>query len=575
LYDTDLVQIDNYSIYKIEDKFFAKVNLKSFTDKPIEKVNLMIHCFGMQRKVLIENMPIEQELNSADLIYLDANKIVSMSCSILSVVVEGEVIDYSKFDIFYIDRKKKFKDKYTEKEIASIQFINKFDTIIHRDTYLPNKANQYAINLEGELVLAKDYEELFAFMDEISSSIEEVCKYAFYKKGLDAMDKHEYPQAILYFDECIGYEDAYELKEECIQYINTRIANKKVEVIEEETEEIRPFTIKGQIQEFKDTQDESYMKYLKFILLGFFILCVVLIFNFNKGNKVELVLKNKTVELGDPVTLNINQYIDKSKSTNIQDIDFEMKTELMTSDAFEYNEEDKTVKTKDKKFLDVGEYKITITDKEGKYVKDTTLKVVDTTPPKITVRPIQIKVSDTEIKYNEYLTVKDYSECTFDVDSSKVEIGKEGSYEAKVSAEDKYGNKSEATIKVKVDKDDRVFYQGIYSSYYDVPVYADENGLSFIRSIPSGSKIMITYTIQNEDGSYWAVLSNGYIKIADDEYDYLYLSSYIGYLRSYFDTIEEFISACGVEEGSIKDDDGKDYEPLNYTLDCQGDFVFY
>jgi len=79
--------------------------------------------------------------------------------------------------------------------------------------------------------------------------------------------------------------------------------------------------------------------------------------------------------------------------------------------------------------------------------KNTELKFIveikDTTAPELeTLEEIRLRLNQENVVFENYYYANDYSEVEIVVDSSKVNLAAEGSYEITVTAEDIYGNKT-------------------------------------------------------------------------------------------------------------------------------------
>ena len=152
----------------------------------------------------------------------------------------------------------------------------------------------------------------------------------------------------------------------------------------------------------------------------------------NSGSK-NLVLTSNEVdaELGQKVSTNVADYLDANKVDNL----------------------DKIIKdTKEKDYPKVGNYEINFT-----YVKEkATVKVTvkDTTKPEITA-PDSIDIIQytdfSTFNFGELLKATDYSDVKdWKIDTSKVDVNTIGSYDLKVSIQDRYKNKASKKLKVNV-----------------------------------------------------------------------------------------------------------------------------
>ena len=99
----------------------------------------------------------------------------------------------------------------------------------------------------------------------------------------------------------------------------------------------------------------------------------------------------------------------------------------------------------------VGEYTFFLIydDKEVKEVK---VEVKDTIPPIFAVltNTITIIQDTTKVDYEKYFLCEDLDGCKIEVDDSTVDISKIGEYPMKVYAYDRYGNRAEEEVKVRI-----------------------------------------------------------------------------------------------------------------------------
>lgn len=165
----------------------------------------------------------------------------------------------------------------------------------------------------------------------------------------------------------------------------------------------------------------------------------------------ELTLKEDvTYELGETVKLDAKYFLDKKMS---EDAIKETKlTSTLMTDTKKYTFDKKklTVTTKDKKYLDVGTYKISL--KLNDDVKDGEFKVEDTTAPKFEdfLTEIRIEKDAENVDLKSYFKASDLSDFEISIDRGDFDITKVGDYKIKVTASDKYKNKTvkECTVKV-------------------------------------------------------------------------------------------------------------------------------
>lgn len=173
----------------------------------------------------------------------------------------------------------------------------------------------------------------------------------------------------------------------------------------------------------------------KVYMLGFASLLGLTLTGCGSTSKLELKKETFKVEYGEVVSTNAKEYLVKDTEKEvIKDTKVKFK---------------KLENEKDKEFPAIDEYKGTATYKEEKV--SFTVKVEDTIAPEFVDFSEVIEV---EQGYSEDIATKfkatDLSEVTIKADTSKVDFNVVGEYEIKVTAKDKYKNKTTKTAKVKV-----------------------------------------------------------------------------------------------------------------------------
>ena len=171
----------------------------------------------------------------------------------------------------------------------------------------------------------------------------------------------------------------------------------------------------------------------------------------NSGSK-NLVLTSNEVdaELGQKVSTNVADYLDANKVDNLDKIikDTKEKDNLKYVTVTNKDENGNVVSKEEKDYPKVGNYEINFT-----YVKEkATVKVTvkDTTKPEITA-PDSIDIIQYTFNFGELLKATDYSDVKdWKIDTSKVDVNTIGSYDLKVSIQDRYKNKASKKLKVNV-----------------------------------------------------------------------------------------------------------------------------
>ena len=165
----------------------------------------------------------------------------------------------------------------------------------------------------------------------------------------------------------------------------------------------------------------------------------------------ELILKKDVAfEYGETVKLNVENFVDgKMDKDAIKETKL---TSKLMSDTKKYTFDKKklTVVTKDKEYLDVGTYEVSL--KLNEDTQDMKFVVEDTTAPKFKdfLTEIRIEKDAKDVDLKSYFQASDLSDFEITIDQGDFDITKEGEYVIKVSAKDQYDNETtgECTVKV-------------------------------------------------------------------------------------------------------------------------------
>ena len=174
-----------------------------------------------------------------------------------------------------------------------------------------------------------------------------------------------------------------------------------------------------------------------------------------KHPKQLLFVKNDTVtiELGNSVSIKPQDYLDKKKTDEDAYKNCQLTSSILKNQDEYTVTTDKKIVSKDKNYLNVGEYKFKIT-----YLSQSqtiTVNVVDTTKPvfEIFTKNIEVEAETKEIKWTDYYQATDLTEVKINVDDSDVDLNKAGIYKIKVTATDIDENSvtknAEVTVKEK------------------------------------------------------------------------------------------------------------------------------
>lgn len=176
----------------------------------------------------------------------------------------------------------------------------------------------------------------------------------------------------------------------------------------------------------------------------------------NTSSSKELVLASDEVkaEFGQRVSTNIADYLDANKSGDVDKIikDTKEKDNLKYVTVTNKDEQGNVVSKEEKDYPKVGNYEINFTYKKEKQSVKVTVK--DTKAPEITAPDSIDVIQYTDLStfnFGELLQATDYSDVKdWKIDTSKVDVNTIGTYDLKVSIQDKYKNKASKKLKVNV-----------------------------------------------------------------------------------------------------------------------------
>mgnify|MGYP000114067060 CR=1 FL=1 len=177
---------------------------------------------------------------------------------------------------------------------------------------------------------------------------------------------------------------------------------------------------------------------------------------YSTSSSKELVLASDEVkaEFGQKVSTNIADYLDANKVDNLDKIikDTKEKDNLKYVTVTNKDENGNVVSKEEKDYPKVGNYEISFTYKKEKATVKVTVK--DTTKPEIEAPESIDVIQYTDLStfnFGELLKATDYSDVKdWKIDTSKVDVNTIGTYDLKVSIQDKYKNKASKKLKVNV-----------------------------------------------------------------------------------------------------------------------------
>lgn len=176
----------------------------------------------------------------------------------------------------------------------------------------------------------------------------------------------------------------------------------------------------------------------------------------NTSSSKELVLASDEVkaEFGQRVSTNIADYLDANKSGDVDKIikDTKEKDNLKYVTVTNKDEQGNVVSKEEKDYPKVGNYEINFTYKKEK--QSVKVTVQDTKAPEITAPDSIDVIQYTDLStfnFGELLQATDYSDVKdWKIDTSKVDVNTIGTYDLKVTIQDKYKNKASKKLKVNI-----------------------------------------------------------------------------------------------------------------------------
>ena len=176
----------------------------------------------------------------------------------------------------------------------------------------------------------------------------------------------------------------------------------------------------------------------------------------NTSSSKELVLASDEVkaEFGQRVSINVADYLDANKSGDVDKIikDTKEKDDLKYVTVTNKDENGNVVSKEEKDYPKVGNYTINFTYKKEKQSIKVTVK--DTTAPEIKAPDSIDVIQYTDLStfnFGELLQATDYSDVKdWKIDTAKVDVNTIGTYDLKVTIQDKYKNKASKKLKVNI-----------------------------------------------------------------------------------------------------------------------------
>lgn len=207
------------------------------------------------------------------------------------------------------------------------------------------------------------------------------------------------------------------------------------------------------IEKYLDTKQK---KIVAGCLAGVLVIGVAGAVILNNNGSKNLVLTSNEVdaEFGQKVSTNVADYLDANKVDNLDKIikDTKEKDNLKYVTVTNKDEQGNVVSKEEKDYPKVGNYTINFTYKKEKQSIKVTVK--DTTAPEIKAPDSIDVIQYTDLStfnFGELLQATDYSDVKdWKIDTSKVDVNTIGTYDLKVTIQDKYKNKASKKLKVNI-----------------------------------------------------------------------------------------------------------------------------
>ena len=207
------------------------------------------------------------------------------------------------------------------------------------------------------------------------------------------------------------------------------------------------------IEKYLDTKQK---KIVAGCLAGILVIGVAGAVILNNNGSKDLVFTSNEVkaEFGQKVSTNIADYLDANKVDNLDKIikDTKEKDDLKYVTVTNKDENGNVVSKEEKDYPKVGNYTINFTYKKEKQSIKVTVK--DTKAPEITAPDSIDVIQYTDLStfnFGELLQATDYSDVKdWKIDTSKVDVNTIGTYDLKVTIQDKYKNKASKKLKVNI-----------------------------------------------------------------------------------------------------------------------------
>lgn len=241
---------------------------------------------------------------------------------------------------------------------------------------------------------------------------------------------------------------------------------------------------------------------------------------FNRSTEADFKVKNITIELGESLPVQTNNYVIPANIFKVGSFDF---SKLFKKDKYVVDDLDYSINTSLVKIDEVGEYDYQVTH-EG-VVKNGKITIKDTTPPVLKLREVRIIEGNTYTPQSFISSCNDLSGCSYEFENQDMaNYSTPNNYEVVIKAIDPYNNEVKEKISLVIESkgDVKVYKKGF--------AYSEEQGYS----LTSTYEIHLSLTNNKAQILLFANLTEEYLYQDENRYKQA-VKSYEGDSRYSFD----------------------------------------
>lgn len=138
-----------------------------------------------------------------------------------------------------------------------------------------------------------------------------------------------------------------------------------------------------------------------------------------------------------------------------------------------------------------------------------------------------------------------------------------------------FKEKNDESKQVEEKVEETSYTAGIYTVNQDMLIKAEmyEDAVDVGMVYANYYRVYIKDVKQDETGSYWGVVDNGYILIAEGDVEYLTFDGKMEDSQMNYNSLEEFATACSVEDPYSFENILEDTS--QYTMLCSGEWILH